>query len=103
MLHHFLLVILVVVVKDVVCPALGHYVHALFGPGRTNNHRAHRSGDLHSCSAHRPASAVDEHRLPGLGLRPQDQRLVRGEEGDAEGGSLGEGKSRVKREDISAV
>ncbi len=42
-LDHLLLVGLVVVVEDVVRPALGHHVHAVFRPGRPHHRRADSS------------------------------------------------------------
>jgi hypothetical protein len=45
-------------------------------------------GNLNSGSADGPGSAMYEDCLPRLGLRAQDERLVRREEGNTQGGAL---------------
>ena len=103
MLHHLLLVMFVIVVEDMMRPALGHHVHPLLGPGRPHHHGPQGAGYLHRGSAHGAASAVYEHSLPRSGPRSQNKSLVRSEKGNPERGALGEGESWVQREHVGAV
>ena len=103
MLHHLLLVMFVIVIEDMMRPALGHHVHPLLGPGRAHHHSPQGPGYLHRGCAHCATSAVYEHSFPGSGVRSQNQGLVRSEERHPERSSLGERKSRVKREHVGAV
>ena len=103
MLHHLLLVMFVIMIEDMVRPALGHHLHPLLGPGSAHHHGPQGPGYLHRSCAHSSTGAMYQHSFSRSGLRSQNKCLVRSEEGHPEGGSLGERESWVKREHVGAV